>query len=559
MCVAFAVRLLSYRPDALAPGLRRAPLEGDSGRDRLSEFGALNWSIVLAYIAGNLVLGYFLSKRVQTADHYYLGRRTTPWWAIGISVVATYFGALTFLGGPAWSYVDGFSVIFIHINYPIAIFVVVTVFLPFFYKSGVASIFDYLENRFGLTSRTVMSGVFLLGNIAYSGIMLYTTALVLEFITGIPVIDAILIVAVVAVTYTMLGGIAAVIWTDVIQSAILFVGAVITVVLLIGALPESLPVTLEALKETGKTNPFEYSLDPAKVGTIWTGVIAMSIYHVVVYGVNQMMVQRTLAARTLGDAKKAYISMGYVAFLAYVLFFGMGVLFYAYYDGRVFDNENLILLEFVGGRRHSGADGHHHRRRRRRRHVESRLQPELHGDRHHNRLLREVRQEGRHPRALSQGIALVHAVLGSADGRAGDRVHESRRFRARGAEQGGLVLRRRQARHVRPRLLLQARLRTRPPDRRRRRLPFTLVRRDLSRRRVALVLRARRRSQHRRGLGREHRCSMDSRPSTRSTRCRGRKRYSRARGVRRRRTAGTCSRGRSTGRAFGCWGISFFV
>ena len=145
----------------------------------------------------------------------------------------------------------------------------------------------------------------------------------------------------------MLGGIAAVIWTDVIQSAILFVGAVIAVVLLIGALPESLPATLDALKAQGKTNPFEYSLDPSKVGTIWTGVIAMSIYHVVVYGVNQMMVQRTLAAKSLGDAKKAYISMGYVAFLAYVLFFGMGVLFYAYYDGRTFENENLILLNFV--------------------------------------------------------------------------------------------------------------------------------------------------------------------------------------------------------------------
>ncbi|MDE0061294.1 MAG: sodium transporter, partial [Gammaproteobacteria bacterium] len=138
----------------------------------MSEFGALNWSIVVAYVAGNLVLGYFLSKRIETAEHYYLGRRTTPWWAIGISVVATYFGALTFLGGPAWSYTEGFSVIFIHINYPIAIFVVVTVFLPFFYRSGVASIFDYLENRFGLTSRTVMSAVFLFGNIAYSGIML---------------------------------------------------------------------------------------------------------------------------------------------------------------------------------------------------------------------------------------------------------------------------------------------------------------------------------------------------------------------------------------------------
>jgi SSS family solute:Na+ symporter len=313
----------------------------------MSDFGTVNWIILVAYILGNLVLGFFLSKRVQTADHYFLGQRTTPWWAIGISVVATYIGALTFLGGPAWSYVDGFSVIFIHINYPIAIFIVITIFLPFFYNSGCASIFDYLERRFGIASRTVMSAVFLLGNIGYSGIMLYTTALVLEFITGIDVVTAIMIVAVVAVTYTMMGGISAVIWTDVIQTGILFVGAFITLFLLIGELPDGLSGTLQSLKEAGKTNPFETSLDPAKVGTIWTGVVAMSIYHVVVYGVNQMMVQRTLTAKSIGDAKKAYILMGYVAFLVFFLFFGLGILFHGYYGGREFDNSNLIVLDFV--------------------------------------------------------------------------------------------------------------------------------------------------------------------------------------------------------------------
>ncbi len=313
----------------------------------MGDFGLLNWAILVTYVLGNLVLGFFLSKRVETAEDYYLGRRTTPWWAIGISVIATYIGALTFLGGPAWSYVDGFSVIFIHINYPIAIFIVITLFLPFFYNSGCASIFDYLERRFGLTSRTVMSFVFLFGNFAYSGIMLYTTALVLEYITGIDVIVAIMIVAVVAVTYTMLGGISAVIWTDVIQTGILFLGAIITLVLLIGELPNGLAGTLQALKETGKTNPFEYSMDPAKVGTIWTGIVAMSIYHVTVYGVNQMMVQRTLTAKSIGDAKKAYILMAYVAFFIFFLFFGLGLLFYGYYDGKPFDNENLIVLEFV--------------------------------------------------------------------------------------------------------------------------------------------------------------------------------------------------------------------
>lgn len=313
----------------------------------MKEFGTLNWIILAAYIVGNLLLGVFLSKRVETAEHYFLGQRTMPWWAIGISVVATYIGAMSFLGGPAWAYSEGFSVIFIHINYPIAVFVVITVFLPFFYRSGVASIFDYLERRFGLTSRTVMSSVFLFGNAAYSGIMLYTTALVLEFITGMPVIDAILIVAVVAVTYTMLGGMAAVIWTDVIQSAILLVGALVTVFLLIGELPSGFLGTLQELKAQGRTDPFEYTMDPSKVATIWTGIVAMSIYHVVVYGVNQMMVQRTLAAKTLGDAKKSYMLMGYLAFLIFVLFFGLGVLFYSYYDGKTFENENLVVLDFV--------------------------------------------------------------------------------------------------------------------------------------------------------------------------------------------------------------------
>jgi SSS family solute:Na+ symporter len=312
-----------------------------------ADFGALNWSILGAYLAIMLLLGFLISSRVDTDQDYYIGRRTTPWWAIGISVVATYIGSLTFLGGPAWAYTDGFAVIFIHINYPIAIFIVVSLFLPFFYNSGVASIFDYLEKRFGLASRTVMSGVFLFGNAAYSGIMLYTTALVLEFITGVDVVTAIMIVAAVAASYTMLGGITAVIWTDVIQSVVLFVGAFVTLFLLIGELPQGLWETLQELKAAGKANPFDTSLDPAKVATIWTGVVAMSIYHVVVYGVNQMMVQRTLAARNLGDAKKAYILMGYLAFWIFVLFFGLGLLFYSYYEGKSFENGNLILLDFV--------------------------------------------------------------------------------------------------------------------------------------------------------------------------------------------------------------------
>ncbi len=313
----------------------------------MEQFGALNWTIVLVYVAANLVLGYVLGKRVDTADDYYLGRRTTPWWAIGVSVMATYVSALSFLGAPAWAYTGGMSVLAIHINYPLVIFLVITLFLPFFYNSGVASIYDYQERRFGRRARAVMSLIFLISQTLTSAAILYATALVLSFITGVDVIPAIIIVTVVALIYTIMGGITAVIWTDVIQAAILLIGAVIIFAALSDQLPQSLHATLVELKSQGRLNPLDFSWDFTLEATVWSGVIAMTLYHVTVYGANQMVVQRALAAKNIGDAKKSFLFMGFAAFFIYFLFMLLGVLFYSYYQGRSFDNDNTIILQFA--------------------------------------------------------------------------------------------------------------------------------------------------------------------------------------------------------------------
>jgi len=313
----------------------------------MGEFGSLNWSILGTYIVANLLLGYYLGKKVTSANDFFLGDRTIPWWAIGISVISTYVSALTFLGGPAWAYTDGISVIAIHINYPLVIFLVITFFLPFFYNSGVASIYDYLEKRFGAASRGVMAALFLLSQCLTSAAVLYATSLVLEFITGMPVNYCIVIVTVVALIYTYMGGISAVIWTDVIQAGILFLGALIILNALIGAMPASMVETLAALKAEGRTNALDISVDMSRVSTVWSGVIAMTLFHVTVYGANQMMVQRTLAAKTIGDAKKSYLMMGFGAFFIYFLFIFMGILFYAYYGGQEFENGNTIILTFA--------------------------------------------------------------------------------------------------------------------------------------------------------------------------------------------------------------------
>jgi SSS family solute:Na+ symporter len=313
----------------------------------MSDFGTLNWSILIVYVLLNLLLGWVLSKRVSTAEDFYLGRRTTPWWAIGISVIATYVSALSFLGGPAWSYSESLAVIAIHLNYPIVVFVVITVFLPFFFNSGVASIYDYMERRFGPTSRIVISSIFLISQALTSAAILYATSLVIEFITGIDVKTAIVIVTVIALIYTMMGGITAVIWTDVIQAGVLFVGAFIILFALLDSMPAPIAEILADLKAQGKTNPLDLSFDLSLEATVWSGVIAMSLFHITVYGANQMMVQRTLAAKSIGDAKKSFLLMGFVAFFIYFLFFILGILFYAYYGGREFENGNTIILIFA--------------------------------------------------------------------------------------------------------------------------------------------------------------------------------------------------------------------
>lgn len=313
----------------------------------MEKLGTLNWSILVGYVLLNLLLGFVLSKNVRTADDFYLGRRATPWWAIGISVIATYVSALSFLGGPAWSYSNSLAVIAIHLNYPIVVFVVVTLFLPFFFNSGVASIYDYMERRFGARSRAVISSVFLVSQALTSAAILYATSLVIQFITGIDVKTAIVVVTVIALIYTMMGGITAVIWTDVIQAGVLFVGAVIILFALLEQMPMPLAEVLAELKAQGKTNPLDFSFDWSREATIWSGVIAMTLFHVTVYGANQMMVQRTLAAKNIGDAKKSFLLMGYGAFFIYFLFFLLGILFYGYYGGREFDDGNTIILEFA--------------------------------------------------------------------------------------------------------------------------------------------------------------------------------------------------------------------
>ncbi|MEM1215753.1 MAG: sodium transporter, partial [Bacteroidota bacterium] len=267
----------------------------------MESIGVLNWGIIIGYLAANLLLGFVLSKQVNSAEDFYIGRKTTPWWAIGISVLATYVSAMTFLGAPAWSYAAGLSVIAIHLNYPLVIILIMALFVPFFLQTGVISIYEYQEKRFGRLSRGVISVIFLVTQLLSSAAVLVASSFVIAYITGFDVLTSILVVTAITLVYTSLGGITAVIWTDVLQSAIFLVGGFVVLFALLGEMPDSFSEAMSALQQKGKINPLDTSLDWTKDTTVWAGVIAMTVYHVTVYGANQMMMQRTLGAKNMGD------------------------------------------------------------------------------------------------------------------------------------------------------------------------------------------------------------------------------------------------------------------
>ena len=312
----------------------------------MEAFGVLNWSIVFLYLIGNLLLGWAMSRRVKGAEDYYLGDRSAPWWAIGVSVVATYVSALSFLGGPAWAYGDGMAALAIHINYSLVIFICIVFFIPFFYNSGVASIYEYLERRFGRASRTVMGLTFMFTMSIGAASILTATAVVVTYVTGMDTVFAIIMMTAIVLVYTLMGGMNAVIWTDVLQGIILLIGAIIILAYLLGAI-SPLSDALTFLKANGKLNPINTDFDLSVPPTIWAGVFAMTLYHVTVYGANQFMVQRALAAKTIGDAKKSYMMMGFASFILYFIFFFIGALLYAHFKGKPFDQPNEIILIFA--------------------------------------------------------------------------------------------------------------------------------------------------------------------------------------------------------------------
>lgn len=200
--------------------------------------GVVDWIIVAAYMAGVVAFAAYIGRGHEDAEDYYVGGRSLPWWALGISTMATQTSVISFVSIPAFVALKeggGLTWLQYELAVPLAMIAIMVLLLPFFRKLELISVYEYLELRFSPGVRRLMSGVFLVSRGLAAGAQVYATAVLLGVVTGLDIWVVIVAVSVATLIYGTLGGMSADVWTDVVQMGVLVGGIVLCIVLAVGS------------------------------------------------------------------------------------------------------------------------------------------------------------------------------------------------------------------------------------------------------------------------------------------------------------------------------------
>lgn len=288
--------------------------------------------VIAVYVAGCSMLGAWLGSRSQGLKGYFLAESNVPVWAVMISIVATETSTATFLSVPGVAFRGDFTYLQLAFGYLLGRIVVATVLLPAYFRGRVLTAYELLQERFGGLTRGAASLLFLVARSLGDGLRLYLAATVLRHLTGWPIEAAIAAVAAITVVYTFLGGMKAVIWTDVIQFSVYITGALVALLILVGKVPGGLPALIETARSAGKFRLFDFSTDLTRPFTFWAGLIGGMVLNSATHGADQMMVQRYLSARSQRQAAAALVASGLVILAQFAFFLFIGVSLWVFYQ-----------------------------------------------------------------------------------------------------------------------------------------------------------------------------------------------------------------------------------
>ncbi len=300
--------------------------------------------VLVVYLLAVAGFGIWSGGAAST-DDYFLGGRDLPWWAVCFSVVATETSTLTVVGVPAVAYGGTLTFLQITLGYLAGRIIVAVYFLPRYYAGKLETAYAFLGDRYGDNMQAAASVTFLVTRLLADGVRLFATAIPLKVIAdtaGLEVgyFEIILVIGVVTALYTLVGGIKAVVWMDVVQMLLYVGGALAAIGFLLGDVPAGWWATAV---EAGKTNlidlGFEHSLGRwfTMPYTLGTSVIAGAIFSMASHGTDQLIVQRLLACRDEGDSQKAIVGSAVVVMLQFALFLGVGLLLWVHYDGATIE------------------------------------------------------------------------------------------------------------------------------------------------------------------------------------------------------------------------------
>jgi solute:Na+ symporter, SSS family len=293
----------------------------------------VDWIVLVSFTAWIVYDGLKRTKDSHELEGYFLAKRSIPWWAAGISVMATQLSAITMIGTTGQGYTDGLRFIQFYFALPLAMIVLSLTLVPFFYSSGVYTAYEYLERRFDAKTRSFTSLLFLISRGMSCGAVISAPAVVLSLVLGWDLTATALAIAVPAVIYTMFGGVQAVTWTDVKIMVIILVGLFAVIITAILGLPTGVGVGdgLSVAAATGRLRTFDFSFDITNQYTFWSGTIAALFLFCSYFGTDQSQVQRYLTARSVDEARHSLLMSAYWKIPLQVLVLLLGVLVFAFY------------------------------------------------------------------------------------------------------------------------------------------------------------------------------------------------------------------------------------
>jgi len=293
-------------------------------------FGFVNWMVLVLYLLSMLYLGYYFMKKSNSTDDFFKGGGRLPWWAIGISLFATMLSAITFMAIPAKSFATDWKYFPMAITILLLVSPVIKYYLPFFRRLNVVTAYEYLEKRFNYKVRFLASSLFMVFMLARVALTLFLPSLALTTVTGIDIYLCIVLMGVITLAYCTMGGVEAVVWSDVIQGVILVGGALFAVIFLVMNVEGGFSNMLTISIEDDKFKMFDFSFVFTSA-TFWVILLGGIANNLISYTSDQTVIQRYISTKSEKAAAKSILLNGVLSVVVSVIFYFIGTGLYAFY------------------------------------------------------------------------------------------------------------------------------------------------------------------------------------------------------------------------------------